>query len=167
VKYIRHIIEIMAFWSMVWCATSCNRIDDNRIPSVGVQIVFTDVAVWNQYGVGGAMQYRYFVRQLNEPKGFFYSATTYTGFGGVLLVDDAYGNPMAYDMACPVECRADVRVAIDKDKNVAECPVCHSTYDVFSNLGSPLSGKAADKGYGLRRYNVYLTGASPYCVIGM
>ena len=29
---------------------------------------------------------------------------TYTGFGGILLVTDMSGSPLAYDLACPVEC---------------------------------------------------------------
>ncbi len=145
--------------------SSCDHIDDKRLPPVNVQIVFSDIGMWNTYGVGGALEYREFIREKKLPGGFFYSATTYTGFGGVLLVGDIYGNPVAYDLACPVECRSDVRVAIDAETHRAVCPVCHSEYDVFENQGHPLSGPAATNGYGLQRYGVYPGAGTTYRVI--
>ena len=42
------------------------------------------------------------------------------------LVCDVMGVPKAYDAACPVEVKRDVRVFIN-DEHEAECPVCHST----------------------------------------
>lgn len=144
--------------------TGCQSIDDNRIPAVQVSVVFSTVGEWNTYGVGGALEYRRFIRSENIPANFPYTATTYTGFGGILLVGDIYGEPKAYDLSCPVECKKDVRIAVDRDNNIAECPVCHSTYDVFSNDGYPLSGLAAQRGYGLQRYHV-TRGASNYYMI--
>lgn len=134
--------------------SGCNSLDDDRIPAMAVNISFPTVAQWDIYGVSSALDHRRFIPEQGLPKGFFYTATTYCGFGGVLLVGDVLGTPMAYDLACPVECKASVRVNIDSESNLAECPVCHSTYDVFSLQGHPVSGEAAQKGYGLRRYHV-------------
>lgn len=137
-------------------ATSCQRIDDDRLPPVAVNVVFTTPGVWALYGVGGALEWKRFIRTrtLTVPADFPYTAASYTGFGGLLLVGDLYGNPLAYDLACPYEARADVRVEINPEANDARCPVCHSTYDVFGGQGRPTSGPAAQRGYGLTRYRV-------------
>jgi len=104
-------------------SSACHTIDDDRIPVAPVNIVFNTVADWNIYGVAGAMDYRYFIRDLRKPSNYPYTAMTYTGFGGVLLVSDVMGNPQAYDLACPVEADKNVRVEID-DEFLAHCPKC-------------------------------------------
>ena len=103
---------------MIW-STSCDSVDDDRIPPAPVRIDFA--------GQGE--------------------------FAGVVLVGDFVGDPQAYDLACPVEVKRDVRISIDPDQAVARCAVCGSTYDVFRQ-GAPLSGKAAEKGYAMRKYRV-------------
>lgn len=135
--------------------SGCDTVDNKRLPAVPVQIVLSDPGGWITYGVSGAMQSRRFIRALKIPADFPYTSTTFTGYGGVLLVSDVFGNPQAYDLACPVEGKGDVRVEIDKETSVAKCPKCKSTYDVFANEGSPLSGEAVRLGYGLTQYNVY------------
>lgn len=145
--------------------SACHHLDDDRIPPYPVNIAFHSVADWNFYGVGGAMDYKYFILQDRVPSGFPYIASSATGFGGVLLVCDVNGAPAAYDLACPVECRNNVRVRIDDESLTAVCPVCHSTYDVFTLGGHPLSGTAAERGYGLRRYVVSPGYASDYMII--
>ena len=147
-------------------SSSCDRIDDDLIPDVPVQIVFTDVGMWHTYGISGALDYRMFIRQTKQPAGFFYTATTYTGYGGVLLVGDVYGNPKAYDLSCPVAHSPDIRVAVDRQTNQAVCPVCYSHFDIFENSGYPVDGPAATKRYGLTRYNVYPGTGTTYMVIG-
>ena len=117
-------------------------------------ITFPTVAQWNVYGVSGALDWRRFVRSERIPGDFPYTAMTYTGYGGVLLVCDVLGNPLAYDLSCPVECSQNVRVEISTSDNVAVCPKCGSKYNVFSLYGHPVSGPAADRGYGLTRYKV-------------
>lgn len=134
--------------------TGCDHLDDDRIPVLPVRIGFATVGDWNVQGIGGALDHKPFIKEEGIPSSYHYTALSATGYGGVLLVGDVLGNPMAYDLACPVECRRDVRVFINTDEMVAECPECHSTYDVFSLGGHPLSGRAAKEGYGLRRYNV-------------
>jgi hypothetical protein len=120
--------------------------------------------MWDTYGVGGALDTRRFIKADRVPANYPYAAGNYTGFGGVLLVCDYQGNAVAYDLACPVECKATVRVSVNTTSHIAECQTCHSTYDIFENYGYPLSGKAAEYGYGLRRYYV-VSGSTDYRVI--
>ncbi len=142
----------------------CNDVDTQRIPLATVRINFATVGDWNLYGVAGATSTRRFIRPAkgnSEPIGFPYTALSATGFGGVLLVAPYIysGNPLdgtltAFDLACPVEQRADIRIEVDHVHNNARCPVCGSTYDIFNGNGMPLSGPAAEDRYGLRRYRV-------------
>lgn len=142
--------------------TGCDTISDNRIPALAVSIKLDNPGLWDKYGVHVMGEYRYFVRELNEPSGF-YTASTYTGYGGVLLIGgmdlatSEPGVPLAYDMACPVERDPDVRVAIDPDNLDAVCPVCTSRYDVIMGAGAPVGGPAltgATK-YRLQAYHCY------------
>lgn len=134
--------------------TACHRLDTNRIPPAPVQIIFNTVADWNTYGLPGAASYRNFILTSTEkvPSNFPYTAMSYTGYGGILLVDDVNGNILAYDLSCPVECSPTIRIAVNGDDLTAECPKCHSVYDIMSLYGHPRSGPAAERGYGLRRY---------------
>lgn len=146
----------------VLCA--CHSVNDERIPLYPVRISFATVGEWNAYGVGGALDYRIFIKDKREPAGFPYTDMSRTGFGGVLLVSDYNNELHAYDLACPVEMKATVRIEVDTQEHVGRCPVCHSTYDIY-RFGNPLSGPAASDGYGLRRYNVSMGGGSSYCLI--
>lgn len=144
---------------------ACHRIDDQRIPPVPVWLAFSSVGEWDMYGVPGALDHRRFIKDQRQPANYPYTAASATGLGGILLCGDINGQPVAYDLACPVECRYNVRIAVDTEANVAECPVCHSTYDVFSLGGYPLSGPAAKQGYGLRRYYVHPGPRGEYRVV--
>lgn len=159
------IIPVTAICAVAAFISSCDRVDDTRIPAAPVNIVFSNVGMWNTYGVGGALDWRVFDINVKPrlPQGFPYAVSSATGYGGVLLVCDYYNNPLAYDRSCPVEARRDVCVYVTDD-HVAECPVCHSTYSIFENYGYPLSGLAAERGYSLRRYYV-VDGTADYKVI--
>ncbi|MDE6157790.1 MAG: hypothetical protein K2F78_06545, partial [Muribaculaceae bacterium] len=76
---------------------SCHHLDDDRIPVMPVNIVFATPADWDVYGVSGALSYKRFIRELREPRNFPYTALTYTGYGGILLLCDVQGVPQAYD----------------------------------------------------------------------
>lgn len=149
---------------MAATVSSCHHIDDHRLPISHVNLVFQTQADWVTHGVSGAGQSKRFIIEKHIPADFFYTAAMSTGMGGILLCTDYSGQVMAYDLACPVECRADVRVSINSD-NLAECERCHSTYDVFSLYGSPRSGTALEKGYGLQRYNVYYGTGGAWLVV--
>lgn len=145
--------------------SGCHSIDDDRIPPVPVYITFATQADWITYGVPGALQYRQFIKSERIPGDYPWSALTQTGFGGVLLVCDVNNTPRAYDLACPVECKANIRVYIDKESNRAVCPVCGSEYDVFSAYGYPLEGPAANDGYALTHYAVGPGAQNEYMII--
>lgn len=139
---------------------SCRTVDDERIPAMPVSINLSDPGLWNTYGVAGFGLFRYFIPQLREPAGFSYNVGTATGFGGILLIGgmDPFTTetniPLAYDLACPVECDPNVRVAVDVASFEAVCPKCGSHYDVTMQGGAPVSGQAAEgkHKYGLSRY---------------
>lgn len=132
----------------------CKHLDDDRIPPAPVHLVFSTINEWEIYGVPGAMNHKRYIKSERIPSNFPYNATTLTGFGGLLLVGDIFGAPRAYDLACPVECKADVRINVDSDAGKAVCPKCHSVYDIFTNYGQPLEGPAHEYGYGLRQYYI-------------
>ena len=140
----------------VFILASCKRIDDNRIPPVNVNIVFNTPGMWAAYGVGGALDHRSFIRTttMKVPADFPYTVSTYTGYGGVLLVGNMYGFPEAYDLSCPFEAKPDIRIEVNDDTHDAACKICGSVYDVFFGQGRPVSGPAAERGYGLTRYRI-------------
>ncbi len=151
--------SLLATIAVIVClvaSAGCSRIDDTRLPAVSVNITFTSQGLWERYGVNGALEYRSFIRTrtMKYPADFPFTDATYTGFGGILLVSNLYGMPMAYDLACPYEASPEIRVHVDADALDAVCDHCHSTYDIFGGEGRPTSGPAADRGYGLTRYRV-------------
>jgi hypothetical protein len=144
--------------------SGCDSLQDDRIPSVSVYIPFSTQATWELYGATAAGDYCMFIREQRIPSNFPWTEATLTGFGGVLLVCDYYGEPQAFDLACPVERQYDVRLKINTDDMFAHCPKCGSVYQVFSNYGAPVSGTAAKEGYSLRRYSVG-RGTTQYMII--
>ena len=152
----------MSLAAMLSAASSCNQIDDDRIPSLPVYINLSGAGMWNTYGVSGVGISRNFINYQGvvSPSGFPFTASTYLGFGGILLIGgvDPFTTepnvPLAYDLSCPVERSQTVRVAINADNLEAVCPKCGSRYDVVMAGGSPVGGPAltGDVKYGLRRY---------------
>lgn len=143
----------------------CKHLDDDRIPPAPVRLAFTTVNEWEIYGVPGAMSHKRYIKSERIPSNFPYTALSQTGFGGLLLVGDIFGAPRAYDLACPVECKADVRIAVDTEAAKAVCPKCHSVYDIFTNYGQPLEGPALEHGYGLRQYYIGAGSQGEYMVV--
>ena len=158
------LLTIMAALSIV----SCDTVDSDRIPPVNVNIIFPTIGDWERYGVAVAGFSRRFIASERQPAGFPYKGLEGTGYGGVLLIADPMGTPLAYDLACPECCPAVKRIVIDDtDQSLAgiyRCNNCGSTYDVFS-MGTPRSGPALKNKFGLQRYRVAVTGGSPYAVI--
>ena len=146
-------------------AGGCKHLDDDRIPPAPVHLAFNTVADWNKYGVAGALGSKRYIRSERVPADFPYTAMSQTGFGGLLIVGDILGAPRAYDLACPVECRADVRIAVDNETAKAYCPKCKSVYDVFTNYGQPLSGPALEYNYGLRKYYIGAGSQGEYMLV--
>ena len=154
---------------------SCQTVDDNRIPNMPVNIAIADVGMWNTYGVSGYGVNRNFILTSSGtriPAGFPYTTTSATGFGGVLLIEglDPFtatsSMPLAYDLACPVERKPEVRVKVDAETYYAVCPVCESVYDVTLGAGAPVTGVAATGTYkyGLKMYSCIASGNGGYFI---
>lgn len=163
-----HMARCWAALCAAVCMTlvSCDSIDEDRVPAMPVQIALNNPGLWATYGVAGYGQTRNFIREDRVPANFPYTETTYTGYGGVLLIMgmDPYSAgdvvPLAYDLSCPVECLPTVRVAVDPASLEAVCPSCHSHYDVTLAGGAPVSGPALTgvTKYALQRYRAYPQG---------
>lgn len=145
--------------------SGCHSVETDRIPSALTYLPFNSSGEWTVYGTPGAVSWQLFVKDERLPANYSYTAVSMTGFGGILLCGDVFGAPIAYDAACPVECRRDVRVEIDSETLTARCQVCGSEYDVFDNFGYPLAGKAASLGYALKRYYVGAGHSGEYMVV--
>lgn len=135
------------------------EVNFRRVPLNNVYVPFMTAGQWDAYAAKAPLDARSFIRP-GSPAGFPYPDYSFTGYGGILMVCDIAGTPRAYDLSCPVECQRNVRVMIDYQSNLAQCPECGSTYDVFvlqgsgALAGAPVSGPALSSGYGLRRYSV-------------
>lgn len=146
--------------------SGCDTTDDDRVPAYPVQILLNNPGLWDTYGVAAFGQYREFIRQTATPADFPFSESTYTGYGGVLLIMGmnpfSAGDviPLAYDLACPVECKEYIRVIVDDSTFEAVCPGCGSHYDITMSGGAPTAGPAltGDVKYALQRYNVFPSG---------
>ncbi|MDE5786488.1 MAG: hypothetical protein K2H98_08165 [Duncaniella sp.] len=162
---ISHCILMAVVAATAIFASSCDTINDERVPYAPVRVTFTTEGMWNIYGVTGATSAKRYIKAERIPANFPYTALDETGYGGLLVVCDIMGDPQVYDLCCPVEVRPNVRIYIPADETHARCPQCGSTYEVFSNYGIPLSGPAAERGYALKRYHVIYGGAAEYLVI--
>lgn len=166
-------------WLMVIVAgfflSGCQGVDNNRIPNYPVNISLSDAGLWNTYGVSGFGSHRNFIYSPSggsQPSGFAYKAGSATGFGGVLLIEgvdpmsavSAY--PLAYDLSCPVERSATIRVFVENETYMAVCPQCNSVYDVTMGGGAPVSGEAATGKYkyALKSYRVTPSGNGGYFI---
>jgi len=153
-KICKYLLKALIIAAGALMPAACHHVDNKRTPPAAVWITFPNQAVWDKYGVPGALSYRYFIPSLRLPENFPYTAVMKTGYGVVLLVADINGIPRAYDLSCPVENSPEIRIKIDMETTDAVCPKCGSHYDVFVNYGTPTSGPAAKSGFGLTRYMV-------------
>ena len=149
---------------------ACDSVTDNRIPYADVHLTFHTVGDWNIHGVkGDAADYNIYIYKpgttYRVPLDFPYTDLDRTGYGGILLVTDVVGECVAYDLSCPYEARPETRITVPVGELYAECPVCGSTFDIFTNHGNPRTGPAYDKGYALARYSVVSGGALNYRVV--
>ena len=163
---LRHITVPLAALALLTHLSGCDSTDNDRIPAYPVQIMLNNPGLWNTYGVAAYGESRNFIRQTHTPSNFPFLESTYTGFGGILLImgmnpfDAGDVIPLAYDLACPVECKEYIRVYVDPETLAAACPECGSHYDVTLGGGSPTAGPALTGSvkYALQRYNAYPSG---------
>lgn len=167
--------KFLAYALTALCLSGCETVDlnEDRIPRTAVYLPFTTPSDWHIYGIGGeygeggALQSRRFIRSERVPADYPYPEYSYTGFGGLLLTCDVASQLHVFDLACPVERQPDVRIVI-RDDNFAHCPKCGSKFDVFRierNPGSPVSGPAFNEGYALRSYRIIFGADNRYALI--
>lgn len=164
----KFIHALFASLVVITVTTSCEKIDNNRIPPVDTNLIFYTIGDWQLYGVSGAGEYRQFIKQDGIPAGYPYKISDATGFGGLLLVCDPIGEYLVYDLACPVESRPDIRVQADHNNPLAgmvKCPKCGSVYNLFAR-GAAAEGEALKARYGLQSYFISVGSTTPpYAVI--
>lgn len=151
-KRICRISEFVVLLASTALLVACNHLDDKRTPPAPVWISFNTEHDWTEYGTPGALDHKTFIKGVTVPGGLPQTALMQTGFGGVLLVCDISGNPVAYDLACPVENSKNVIINVDDETHDAYCPKCQSRFSIYTNYGNPVSGPAAEADYGLTKY---------------
>lgn len=134
------------------------------IPPLPVYLKFNSLGEWQTYGVTSALSSAYFNKEKNIPENFPFATESATGFGGILLVSDINGNPIAFDAACPVESDAKTIVSVETENYHAVCAKCGSHFDIVSNPGMPISGIALQKGYAMMKYKVSPNSKGAYTI---
>lgn len=153
------------------CEDNVAEINFERVPSSAVYVPFTTQAEWHIYGVAAPLDTRIFVKDQSLPKGYHYIDYSFTGMAGLLLTCDLQGNIHVFDRRCPVELDPVVCIQVDYSANVAKCPRCGSTYDIFgiastsTMAGIPLSGPAQEQRFGLRRYKCVFGADNRYALL--
>lgn len=163
----RACIAVVAVSLMCIGVSSCSKTDDDRIPVTNVHLSISQAA-WIRYGIHGAFEHVYFIKQRGIPTGYPYVAFDETGYAGILLVTGGGGESdlKAYSPACPVERDNQVIIEIttdDEQHPIARCPRCQSTFDVF-NYGTPLTGEAAQRKFSLSPYSIHSEPGYPVIV---
>lgn len=79
-------------------------------------------------------------------------ATDRIGFGGLLVVHGLEGY-YAFDLACPVEARSNIKLALDNSGTKACCAHCGAEFDILSSDGFPIKNTH----FKLVRYYVVLS----------
>lgn len=166
-KISRAFIAAVAVSLMCIGVSSCSKTDDDRIPVTNVHLSISQAA-WIRYGIHGAFEHVYFIKQRGIPTGYPYVAFDETGYAGILLVTGGGGGSdlKAYSPACPVERDNQVIIEIttdDEQHPIARCPRCQSTFDVF-NYGTPLTGEAAQRKFSLSPYSIHSEPGYPVIV---
>jgi hypothetical protein len=80
--------------------------------------------------------------------------TDRVGYGGILVYTGFDGQYYAFDMSCPYEHKAKIKVR-PNELGQAICDSCKSVYDIGYGIGNPSSGKSKEV---LRRYKANLSG---------
>lgn len=164
----KRLFKILLVAIVAMAYSGCDSLDDDRV--VGTcRIDLSLIGTWTVYGVHAVGDYKYFVKEKHLPSNFSYTANTYTGNGGVLLIGttgDGTGGvvPAAYEMACP-NCRKHTTlIAIDGGTLEAYCAECGSRFNVLLGTGQPISGPAYNKHYSLHRYRCTPSSSGGYLI---
>lgn len=124
---------------------------DSESPAGLVYLSFDEIK-WAMYGVT-AYSIKIFDKIAQIPADFPYSKSDATGVAGLAIVNgDTYIS--AYDVACPIEQDANVKLSFD-DFGIATCNQCGSKFTLFNGEAAfPIAGVAYEKSIGMHRYTV-------------
>lgn len=137
---------------ILFCALSCSKTEHSYFPSYPVYLELD--LTFEDKDLNGVMAYKEYI--LGKTSGL--GATERTGLGGILVYHSVDGYH-AYDLACPNETQASVRVEMDDDAIYAVCPKCGSKYNVYEASGNRVEGPATR---GLKQYQTALSGTKLY-----
>lgn len=137
---------------ILFCALSCSKTEHSYFPSYPVYLELD--LTFEDKDLNGVMAYKEYI--LGKTSGL--GATERTGLGGILVYHSVNGYH-AYDLACPNETQASVRVEMDDDAIYAVCPKCGSKYNVYEASGNRVEGPATR---GLKQYQTALSGTKLY-----
>lgn len=138
---------------ILFCALSCSKTEHSYFPiwkvSLELDLTFEDKEL---NGIGN---YKTYIRGKTPGIG----AMEYTGLGGILVRCNGINEYRAYDLACPYEKNATVRIEVDELGISAICPKCGSTFNLVDGPGILIQGPA-DRG--LKQYQTALSGTKLY-----
>lgn len=137
---------------ILFCALSCTKTEHSYFPSYPVYLELD--LTFEDKDLNGVMAYKEYILGKTPNLG----ARERTGLGGVLVYHGVDGY-RAYDLACPNETQASVRVEMDENGINAVCPKCGSKYNVFEGYGNRVDGPATR---GLKQYQTALSGTKLY-----
>lgn len=144
-----NIILVLVFMVVQGC-------DTNYVSPIPPMVVSLNLNLTAQYPTFRNSSGEYLI--FNKPV----LAADRIGYGGVLVcsgvLKDDFGNTLyyAYDLACPHEAEADIRVAPLTDRlGEVKCAGCGTVYNVGYGFGEPVSGPSK---HPLKRYKTYLQG---------
>ena len=130
---------------ILFCALSCSKTEHSYFPiwkvSLELDLTFEDKEL---NGIGN---YKTYIRGKTPGIG----AMEYTGLGGILVRCNGINEYRAYDLACPYEKNATVRIEVDELGISAICPKCGSDVKIFIK-GEPVylcSNKDCNKFFGV------------------
>jgi len=93
---------------------------------------------------------------ISSPGSFLYIssvkfATDRIGFGGILIIHTYENNFSAFDLACPVELRENIRIGKPDQSLISKCDSCGEKYYLIDGSGTPTKGISKER---LKRYKV-------------
>lgn len=133
------LLQFVSACILFWLFTGCK---DNYISSIPNYPVYLELNLTASYPTFKDNPYQY----LTFTKARFdYEAV---GFGGILVFcglgnQSSHFEYFAFDMACPHEAQADVKVK-PNDQGQATCEKCGTVYDISFGIGNPIKGPSKE-----------------------
>ena len=140
--------KILTISLLLCLSISCDEHITSTIPNAPVSLNLDLAGMDNS--LNGSLSYKEFT----TPR----VATDRLGYGGLLVINglgEYRLNLLAYDLACPNEAQANIKIKPDDTGLTAKCPQCGAVYQIATG-GAPKEGSK----FWLRRYNVVAVSGS-------